>query len=154
MASLCSPVLGTESCAPKGCVSLCLLPALSPPLPGILDGWASPPFWECDVSSLAGAWMETLAAEMICGSLPASLPQFIACWEACFHAVAREKGALPGNLPCPALSLACLGFRRHLLMPVSVSLPRGLWGCCTFTLFPSLFQSCACSPWLSWARAV
>lgn len=28
------------------------LSAPSTPLPGILDVWASPPFWECDVSSL------------------------------------------------------------------------------------------------------
>lgn len=104
--------------------------------------------------------METLAAEMICGSLPVpntSLPQLLACWGVRFPAEDREKGCSPSR---PVLSCHQRAFisADHLLMPLCASLPRGLWGYCTFTrtftLFPSLFQGCACSSCFSWGRAL
>lgn len=57
--------------------------------------------------------METLAADMICGSLPvlaAFVPKFLACWGARFPAEAEQEGALRRNVP--GFSLVCLGFCR------------------------------------------
>lgn len=92
---------------------------------------------------LFGAWMETLAAEMICGSLPvptASLPQFLACWGARFPAMTREKSALLGYLPCPALSLVCLGFCRPSSDACLCVPPAGLVGLLHFYLFSHPFS--------------
>lgn len=87
--------------------------------------------------------METLAAEMICGSLPvptASLPQFLACWGARFPAMTREKSALLGYLPCPALSLVCLGFCRPSSDACLCVPPPGLVGLLHFYLFSHPFS--------------
>lgn len=58
---------------------------------------------------------------------------------------AGENDGLQGNLLCLVVGIACVS-ADHLLMPVGASLLQGLWGCCTFTHFLSLFpQLCVLS---------
>lgn len=109
------------------------LSAPSPSLPRILVVWASPPFWECDVSSLV--W--SLDGNPCCrddlweSSHADHLPSTIPCWlRSVFPCCGQGERCSPRNL-----ALTCLGFCRPSSDACLHVPPQGLVGLLHF--YPS-----------------